>query len=227
MEVAVITGCTRGIGYAIARRLSDRYKIVGCGITPANVQRVRDIHPDWDIQLHDLRHKEEAYRFAAYVQRTYGALSILVNNAGLFRPGNLLQEPDAVYEEMLSVHLGAAYYLTKGLLPLFLAQRRGLIVNISSIAALGAYPGGSAYAVAKAGLLAFSRNLRFQLKEYGIAVSALLIGATWTDSWKGSPYPPERFIPPEAVAEIVWTLAHLPPTAVVEELILRPMQGDI
>ncbi|MCS6789602.1 MAG: SDR family oxidoreductase [Bacteroidia bacterium] len=227
MEIAVITGCTRGIGYAIACRLSERYKIVGCATNPDNIQRVRERHAGWDIQLHDLRHKEEAYRFAAYIQHTYGKLSILVNNAGLFRPGNLFQEPDEVYEEMLGVHLSAAYYLTKGVLPLFIAQNRGLIVNISSIAALGAYPGGGSYAVAKAGLLAFSRNLRFQLKQYGIAVSALLVGATWTDSWRGSPYPPERFIPPEAVAEIVWTLAHLPSTAVVEELILRPMQGDI
>lgn len=227
MEIAVITGCTRGIGYAIAQRLSAKYKIVGCGVTPAHVQKVRELHPEWDVQLHDLRHKEEAYRFAAYIQRTYGRLSVLVNNAGHFRSGNLFQESDEVYEEMLSIHLGAAYYLTKGLIPLFLAQRKGLIINISSIAALGAYPRGSSYAIAKAGLLAFSRNLRFQLKEYGIAVSALLVGATWTDSWKGSPYPPEQFIPPEAVADIVWALVHLPPTAVVEELILRPIRGDI
>lgn len=227
MPVLVITGGTRGIGYAIARRFAPNYAIVTCSRTPASVERLRALHPDWDVSVHDLSQKSEAQAFARYVLERYPTLDVLVNNAGRFQPGNLIEEPDAVYETMLADNLHSAYYVTKGLLPRFLAQRRGLIVQMASVASLGAYPNGSSYAMAKAGLLAFSRNLREQLKPYHVGVSALLLGATRTDSWGGAPYPPERFIPPEAVAEIVWTLAQLPPGAVVEELLMRPMLGDL
>lgn len=227
MPVLVITGGTRGIGYAIARRFAAAYTIVTCSRTPASVERLRALHPEWDVSVFDLSQKAAAQGFAQYVLQRYPSIEVLVNNAGRFQPGSLLNEPDAVYETMLADNLHSAYYVTKGLLPRFIEQRRGLIVQIASVASLGAYPNGSAYAIAKAGMLSFSRNLREQLKLHHIAVSAILLGATLTDSWAGAPYPPERFIPPEAVAEVVWTLAHLPPGAVVEELVMRPMLGDL
>lgn len=227
MQVAVITGCTRGIGYAIARRLSTAYRIVGCGSTPALVEETRQKHPDWDLGVYDLSQKAQAYAFAEYVRSGYASVDLLVNNAGRFLPGQLWDEPDEVYEYMMAVNLSSAYYLTKGLLPVFMRQRRGLIVNIASVASLHAYINGSSYSIAKAGLLSFSRNLREQLKSYGVGVSAIMLGATLTRSWEGTMYPPERFIPPEAVAELIWTLAHLPLGTVVEEVVMRPMLGDL
>ncbi|MCX8111582.1 MAG: SDR family oxidoreductase [Bacteroidia bacterium] len=227
MPVAVVTGCTRGIGYAIANRLQKAYTIVGCGSTPALVEEVRQKHPQWDVRVHDLSQKAEAKAFAAYIQTAYPSIDLLINNAGRFIPGQIATEPDEVYEAMMSVNLSSAYYLTKGLLPVFMAQRRGLIINIASVASLMAYPNGSAYSIAKAGLLALSRNLREQLKPYQVGVTALLLGATLTQSWEGSLYPPERFIPCEAVADLIWALTQLPHQAVVEEVIMRPMLGDI
>lgn len=227
MPVAIITGCTRGIGYAIATRLSEKYTIVGCGSTPALVEETRRKHPTWDLQVRDLSQKSEAQAFAAYIRATYPQIDVLINNAGRFMPGQIADEPDELYEQMLAINLHSAYFVTKGLLPVFMAQRRGLIVNIASVASLMAYPNGSAYSIAKAGLLSFSRNLREQLKPYHVGVTALLLGATRTRSWEGTPYPPERFIPPEAVAELIWSIMHLPPQAVVEEILMRPMLGDI
>lgn len=227
MPVAVITGCTRGIGYAIARRLSQTHTIVGCGSTPALVEEIHRQHPTWDVRLHDLGQKAEAQAFATYIRQNYRAIDLLVNNAGRFIAGRLVDEPDEVYERMLAVNLHSAYYLTKGLLPVFMEQRRGLIVNVASVASLGAYPNGSAYSIAKAALLSLSRNLREQLKPYHVGVTALLLGATRTRSWEGTPYPPERFIAPEAVAEFIWGILQLPDGAVVEEVIMRPMLGDI
>jgi len=227
MGVVVVTGGTRGIGYAIARRFAHSYPIVTCGRTPAQVARLRSLHPDWDIQEADLSQKEKALAFGAYVRQKYPSIAVLVNNAGAFISGALLHEEDASYEAMLSTNLHSSYYVTRSLLPTFLAQKRGLIVFISSIAALKAYPNGSAYSIAKAGQLSLARNLREQLKPYNVGVTAILLGATLTDSWAGAPYPPERFIPPEAVAELVWSVAHLPPPTVVEEVVVRPMLGDL
>ncbi|MCS7296888.1 MAG: SDR family oxidoreductase [Bacteroidia bacterium] len=227
MKVAVITGCTQGIGYATALRLSEAYHIVGCARTPLSIQNVRQKHPTWDLHVCDLSDKTQVYTFAGFIRQHYPAIDVLINNAGQFMPGSFLDEPDEAYELMIKTNLSSAYYLTKALLPVLIAQRRGLIINIASVASIVAYPTGSAYSIAKAGLLSFSRNLREQLKPYSIGVTAMLLGATLTRSWEGSPYPPERFIPPEAVADLIWSFVHLPSSLVVEEIVIRPMLGDI
>ncbi len=227
MGVVVITGLTRGVGYALARRFAERYPIVGCGRDPARIAKVRLAHPDWDVQQADLADRTQAEAFATYVRSRYPEIALLVNNAGAFRESSLLTEPPDLQEEMLRTNLHSAYHVTRGLLPVFLAQKKGLIVLISSIAAFLPYPRGASYAVSKAALRALGRNLRYTLKDHGVAVTTLLLGATYTDSWAGAPYPPERFIPPEAVADLVWAIAHLPPSAVVEELVLRPLLGDL
>ncbi|GIV25081.1 MAG: oxidoreductase [Bacteroidia bacterium] len=227
MQAVVITGITRGVGYALARRFAGSYAIVGCGRNPEHLQKVRSAHPDWDVQQADLADPAQAEAFAAYVRQKYPHIALLVNNAGAFREGSLLTEPPQLYEEMLRTNLHSAYHVTRGLLPVFLAQKKGLIVLVSSIAAFLPYPRGASYAVAKAGLRALGRNLRYTLKDHGVAVTTLLLGATYTDSWAGTEHPPERFIPPEAVADLVWAIAHLPPSAVVEELVLRPLLGDL
>jgi NAD(P)-dependent dehydrogenase (short-subunit alcohol dehydrogenase family) len=200
---------------------------VGCGRTPTHVEAIKAQHPDWDVSLHDLSHKEEAKAFASYIRDHYPTLDILVNNAGYFAPSSLLTEPPDLYEYLLSVNLHSAYYVTKDILPVFLQRRSGLIINIASVASISAYPKGASYAIAKAALLALGRNLREELKPHGIAVTNILLGATLTDSWEGAPYPPERFIPPTAVADLLWSIAHLPRSAVVEELLLRPFWGDL
>lgn len=227
MEAVVITGITRGVGYALARRFFGAYAIVGCGRNPQHLEKVRSAHPDWDVQQADLTDRSQAEAFASYVREKYPDTAVLVNNAGAFREGSFFTEPPELYEEMLHANLHSAYYMTRGLLPVFLNRKKGLIVLVSSIAAFLPYPRGASYAVAKAALRALGRNLRYTLKDYGVAVTTILLGATYTDSWAEAPYPPERFIPPEAVADLVWAIAHLPPSAVVEELVLRPLPGDL
>ncbi|MCS7188442.1 MAG: SDR family oxidoreductase [Bacteroidia bacterium] len=227
MAVAVITGVTRGIGYSIAQKFEKAYTIVGCGRNPERVKAISELHPTWDISCYNLANKEEAFAFADYILGKYVDLDILINNAGSFSASRITDETDSIYEEMIAINLHSAYYLTKRMLPRFLAQKRGLIINIASTASLTAYPKGSAYSIAKAALLSLSRNLRLQLMPHGIRVSALILGATYTDSWKGTPHASDRFISPEAVAELLWCIAHLPSQAVVEEIIMRPLQGDI
>ncbi len=79
--------------------------------------------------------------------------------------------------------------------------------------------------LAKAALLAYSRNLREELKPHQVAVTAILLGPTLTDSWKDAPYPPERFIQGEAVADLIWAMAHLPPGTVVRRNPHPPYAG--
>ncbi len=227
MPTLVVTGSTRGIGYAIAQRFQRAYQIVGCGSNPERVASLKARHPDWDIQTYDLSLPEQAKAFGAYVLSHYEKIDILVNNAGAFEQSSLLTESDETFLRMMRINLESAYHLTKVIAPRMMAQRSGWIVQMASVASIRPYPQGGSYAVAKAALLAFSRNLREELKAHQVAVTAILLGPTLTDSWKDAPYPPDRFIKGEAVAELLWAMAHLPAGTVVEEILIRPMLGDI
>lgn len=177
----------------------------------------------------DLSIREEAIRFANWVlQETAGdGPEILVNNAGTFIPGGITGKEEGVLEEMLAINLYSAYYTTRPLLPRMMERGRGHIFTICSIAALGAYPNGSAYSISKTALLGFSRNLREEMKPYGIKVTAVLPGAVYTDSWKGSGVSEQRIMEVNDIATLIYTATTLSPQAVPEEIIVRPQLGDL
>ena len=76
-------------------------------------------------------------------------------------------------------------------------------------------------------MLGFTKVLREELKPLGIKVTALLPGATWSDSWRGADFPPDRLMQAEDIAKMVWAAYDLSDSAVVEELLLRPQLGDL
>jgi short-subunit dehydrogenase len=152
---------------------------------------------------------------------------VLINNAGTFIQGNVTDESDGALEQMLNVNLYSAYYTTRAVVPRMKSQHSGHIFTICSIASLAAYPGGGAYSISKFALLGFTKNLRQELKEHGIKVTAVIPGAVYTDSWKGSGVAEERIMEAEDIAKTIFAASQLSPQAVVEEIVLRPQLGDL
>lgn len=152
---------------------------------------------------------------------------VLVNNAGQFLPGSIHNEGEGVLEKMIENNVYSAYHLTRVLLPQMMAQKKGHIFNICSIASLNAYANGGAYSISKFALLGFSKNLREEMKPHGVKVTAVLPGAVYTDSWSGSGISPERIMESEDIAELIFTCSQLSPQAVVEDLVIRPQLGDL
>jgi NAD(P)-dependent dehydrogenase (short-subunit alcohol dehydrogenase family) len=223
-----ISGGSRGIGLALARRFhqaGDQVIIAARG-EDRLAQAQADL-PGLHTERCDLADKSAVKDLARRLNRTYGPLDILINNAGLFRAGSIHEETDETYELMMRTNVDSAYYLTKGVLPLMIERGRGSIVNMDSIAGMGAYPKGGSYSISKYALLGFSRNLRAELRGMGIRVITVMPGATWTDSWAGIDEPPQRFMPPEDVAEVVWHACQVSTRTVVEEIVLRPQLGDL
>jgi short-subunit dehydrogenase len=107
------------------------------------------------------------------------------------------------------------------------AAKAGHIFNLCSVASLAAYPGGGAYSISKFALLGFSKNLRNELKEHGIKVTAVIPGAAYTDSWKSSGISEERFMQAADIAKMVYAASQLSPQAAVEEIVMRPQLGDL
>jgi NADP-dependent 3-hydroxy acid dehydrogenase YdfG len=128
---------------------------------------------------------------------------------------------------MIAANLYSAYNVTRSLIGKMIQQKSGHIFNICSIASLQAYKNGGAYSISKYALAGFSRNLREEMKEHNIKVTAVYPGAAFTDSWAGSGIDPKRIMAARDIAEMVFTATQLSPQACVEDIILRPQLGDL
>jgi short-subunit dehydrogenase len=229
----VITGASQGIGLAIAAAFANAgYTLCLCSKTKANMDAAGNSlaskYPNAIIHFTDadLSQKEQCVKFANWCLEK-GTPSILVNNAGYFSPGNIQDEADDALEKQMAVNLYSAYHTTRALLPAMLKMGKGHIFNICSIASLNAYAQGGSYSISKFALLGFSKNLRLELKDKGIKVTAVCPGAVYTNSWVGSGVDPKRIMESEDIAKMIFAAAHLSPQAVVEDIVMRPQLGDL
>ena len=156
-----------------------------------------------------------------------GVPDVVVNNAGLFEPGGLLETSPEAFRRQLEVNVVSAFLVTRAVLGGMLERGSGRVLMMGSVASVRGYPGGTAYGAAKHALLGLARSLREETKGTGVSVTTLLPGATRTASWDGTDLPDGRFIPPEDVARVAVEVASLSGRTVVEEVLLRPDAGDI
>jgi NAD(P)-dependent dehydrogenase (short-subunit alcohol dehydrogenase family) len=230
MRYAVITGGSRGIGLAVALELDSR----GWGIFLVSQHRerldaasARMKHLVGTFAV-DLGNGEEASRTAALaVSEALGAIDLLVLNAGIFVEEPLMAIEEEVFRRTLAVNLDANLFLGRQLVPVLRKGERPRIVIVGSTAAYGAYPPGPAYGVAKWALRGLAVELRHELKADRIGVTYLAPGGTLTDMWDEGEAPPDRLLQPRDTAVIVAALTELSEQAVVDEVILRPMLGDV
>ncbi|MEX1055073.1 MAG: SDR family oxidoreductase, partial [Rhodothermales bacterium] len=166
-------------------------------------------------------------RMAAQVRDSMGVPDVLVNNAGIFRPGDVQNTGVGEFRELVEVNLTSAFIVTHAFLDAMVSRRSGHLFYMCSVASVRAYPGGAAYCAAKHGLLGLSRAVREETKELGIRVTAVIPGATYTRSWKDAGLPEERFMAPEDIGRIVVDAYRLSARSVIEEVLVRPQLGDI
>lgn len=223
-----ISGGSKGIGLAIARRfLAEGFQVGVSASSPESIQTLQALHPEIQVWRCDMSSKSEVLQLCETLLAEFSPLDVLVNNVGRFIPGQLHSESDETFEYLMQLNLNSIYYLSKRLLPPMMARRSGTVFNICSTASITAYPNGGSYCISKFALLGFSKVLREEMKAYQIRVISVLPGATLTASWDGVDLPAERFIPAEDIATSVWDTFRLSPRTVVEEILIRPLEGDL
>lgn len=222
-KTIVVTGGTKGIGRAIVDKfLTEGFTVITCA-------RTLDVSLPKNVLFFeaDLSKKDQVLAFADFVKNHAQHVDVLVNNTGVFLPGQIHNEAEGTLETMIETNLYSAYYLTRALIDSMLNNQQGHIFNICSIASITAYPNGGSYSISKFAMLGMSKGLREELKPMGIRVTSILPGATFTNSWAGVDLPIERFIASEDVATVVWTAFSLPATTVLEDIVMRPQLGDL
>lgn len=232
-KAIVVTGGTKGIGLALVQKFAaEGWLVITCarkteGFTAtlgSLQQRVFALPCDMGQAA-----QVKAFAVAALriMEQENASLEVLVNNAGLFIPGQVHTEAEGLLEQQLNLNVLSAYHATRGLLAPMLAQKRGYVFNMCSIASLVAYPNGGSYTISKFALLGMTKVLRQELLHAGIRVTAVMPGATLTASWEGVELPEERFMPAVDVAQAVWDAYSMSHRTVIEEIIMRPQLGDI
>lgn len=231
---AVITGATKGIGRAITQLFAAQGFHLAITARTDNdltelAEELRQKHPEIMIiaKATDLGDRSQIAEFIDLVNKTWTSIDVLINNAGIFLQGELLSESELHLDQMMQVNLHAPYHLCRGFAPQMVAVGKGHIFNICSVASQKVFPGSGSYATTKFALLGFTKALRQELLATQVKVTAVLPGATWTASWDGATLPEERLMPATDIAQAIWDVWQLSPRTVVEELTLRPQQGDL
>lgn len=231
----IITGATRGIGWAVLEKFIEAgFDAAFCGTDPARVHVLQEELRKkygrsgiFGIAADLSAGRSSVVDFGQSALKMLGGCHVLINNAGVFKPGGILTEEEGTYRELMSVNMDQAYHLSRLIIPEIIKEERGHVFNMCSIASIKAYPDGGSYCISKFALYGFSQVLREELKPHSICVTAVLPGATLTDSWAGAGLPEERFVQPDDVAEMMLSAWKVNRSACTEQILLRPMAGDI
>jgi short-subunit dehydrogenase len=233
MMNVVITGGSKGMGKAMAERFASvKNNIFICSRNEEELAKTAgELTKNYGNVVKyyaaDLSDKNEVIKFAKWIADQNIAIDILINNAGQFIPGSIYNEEDGTLEKMMDINLFSAYHLTRALLPEMMKKQSGHIFNICSIAALKAYANGGSYSISKYALMGFSKNLREEMKPYNLKVTAVYPGAVYTSSWEGADILPSRIMEVNDIAEMVYAASLLSPQACVEDIVIRPLLGDL
>jgi 3-oxoacyl-[acyl-carrier protein] reductase len=181
--LALVTGASRGIGQAIADRLAaDGFFVVGTATSAAGAAAIAErLGQQGTGVVLQVQQPEQVNPLLDQLEQQYGPLAVLVNNAGITRDGLLLRMKDEDWSDIMAVHLDGVFRLCRRAIKGMSRQRRGRIINISSVVARMGNAGQTNYAAAKAGLEGFSRALAREMGGRNITVNCVAPGLIETD----------------------------------------------
>ena len=227
-KAAVVTGGTKGIGYAIAERLlRDGMGVYICARDREELeQSVTQLSQIGDCfgKVCDVRDEEQVKKLLTSCESRFGGVDILVNNAGVGYMGKTVEEttPDE-FRQTLETNLFAVYYACHHAIPIMKNRGGGYIINISSLAGQNAHPGMAAYNASKFGLNGFSEALMQEVRHDNIKVSYICPGSVNTYFGDDTPSEDKAWqLQPDDIADAVMGLLSMEGRALPSKIEIRP-----
>jgi 3-oxoacyl-[acyl-carrier protein] reductase len=189
-EIALVTGASRGIGAAIADELAALgAKVIGTATTDSGAQAIGErlaAHGGVGRAL-NVTDSTAVDELIDAITKEFGAVSILVNNAGITRDQLLMRMKEEDWQAILDTNLSSVFRCSKAVMRGMMKARKGRIISIASVIGLTGNPGQSNYAAAKAGIIAFSKSLAREIGSRGITVNVVAPGFIDTDMTRALP----------------------------------------
>ena len=233
-QVAIVTGGSSGIGFAIVRAFVQEGMRVTIAARDKRKldQAVLELKtgPKKDksvlaIQT-DVSQAAEVQRMVRHTIDRFGRLDVLVNNAGIGRMAPLDELKEKDWDEILNINLKGVFLCTQAALPDMKRRRRGYVVNISSIAGKEGFAEGGAYCASKVGVMALTQTLIEEAKPFNIRATAICPGYVDTPMVSTVPVLGIDMIRPEDIAQTVLYLLHLSDKALVREVVMTRTGSD-
>ena len=185
-QIALVTGASRGIGQAITFELGRQgAQVVGTSTSQAGAAKITAVLKENNIlgqgEILDVNSAESVTAALSSVEKSIGAPTILVNNAGITRDNLVLRMTEEEWDDILNTNLKSAYRMTKACLRAMTKARWGRIINISSVVGATGNAGQANYAASKAGLIGFTMSLAREVGSRNITVNAVAPGFIDTD----------------------------------------------
>lgn len=188
-KIALVTGATRGIGKAIAESLvSANYFVIGTATSENGTATIQSFLGDnGDAFVLNVSDAESIESVLKLISEKYGAISVLVNNAGITKDQLLMRMKDEDWSDVITTNLTSIYKLSKAVMRDMMKARFGRIVNITSIVGVTGNAGQTNYAAAKAGVIGFTKSMAIEVASRGITVNCVAPGFIDTDMTKDLP----------------------------------------
>lgn len=230
----VITGASSGIGRATALELAaEGHRVFLCARRSDILQEICD-----EIRANggeadgfpcDVSQSEDVANFSRFIQSRTDQIDVLFNNAGCGKAVNVRDTTNEIWDQTLHANLSGTFYCTREFLPLLLKSPTAHIINNASIAAKVGFPGFTAYAAAKGGIVAFSNALREELRNSRVRVTVLVPGATSTGFWdqQAGEWDRNKMMTSESIARTVTHVITFPTVGSIDEIQIMPSGGAL
>lgn len=234
IKVVWVTGASTGIGKEIAMQFSKAGYIVV--VTARRKSRLVSIVKEIKFAgreamafVCNVASERSVNSTAKRIIENYGRIDCLVNNAGVTAFKSFLDTKVFDFDYIMNINLRGSFLTMKSVMKPMIKKKRGHIININSVSANTVFVDSSVYSASKAGLLALSNCVRKEVRKYNIKVTNIFPGVTETTMWdaKTRQKNRNRMMSPEDIAKITLQVFEQPKKVLIEDIVIRPLKGDL
>jgi short-subunit dehydrogenase len=233
-KVAWVTGASVGIGFDIAKSFAKAgYIVIATARRKSRLVRlVNELkfagHEAYAFVC-DIKSERSIFSTKRKILEKCGTIDILINNAGVTLFKSFIDTKTPEFDYVMDTNFRGSFLAIKSVLPLMLKKRKGHIINILSVSANTVFTESAVYSASKAALLALSNVLRAEVRKFNIKVSNIFPGAVDTAMWSPASRQKyqKRMMTTRDIAEVVLSVAQLPKKVMLEDVVVKPIKGDL